>query len=68
MILAATRRLKVGGHVRSITRADLVTYRTELVVMSWNVVRSRRLITYGMIRYGCARSVRLNAKCNSMTK
>ena len=30
------------GHGRSTTRTDLVAYPTELVVISWDVVRSRR--------------------------
>ena len=36
-----------AGHGRSITRTDLVAYRTELVVMMWVVVRSRRLVKHG---------------------
>ena len=39
--------LKWAGHGRSITRTDLVACRTELVVMSWDVVHSRRLVKHG---------------------
>ena len=50
-ILVATHRLKVGGawagHGRSITRTDLVAYRTELVVMLWNVEHSRCTVKHG---------------------
>ena len=35
------------GHGLGITRTDLVAYRTELVVMSSDVVRSRRLVKHG---------------------
>ena len=34
------------GTWASITRNDLVACRTELVVMSWDVVRSLRLVKY----------------------
>ena len=39
--------LKWAGRGRSITRTDLIAYRTELVVMSWDVVRSRHLVKHG---------------------
>ena len=39
--------LKWAGHGRSITRTDLVACRTELVVMSWDVVHFRRLVKHG---------------------
>ena len=35
------------GHGLGITRTDLVAYRTELVVMSSDVMRSRRLVKHG---------------------
>ena len=38
---------KWAGHGRNITRTDLVAYRTELVVMSWDVVHSWRLVKTG---------------------
>ena len=34
------------GHGWSITRTDLVAYRTELIVMLWDVVHSRRLVKH----------------------
>ena len=37
------------------TRTDLVAYRTELVVMSWDVVRSRRLVKHGELPTGYLR-------------
>ena len=33
--------------MRSITRTNLVACRTELVVMSWDVMHSRRLVKHG---------------------
>ena len=39
--------LKWAGHGRSITSTDLVAYRTELVVISWDVLCSRRHVKHG---------------------
>ena len=39
--------LKWAGHGRNITRSDLVACRTELVVMLWDAVHSRRLVKHG---------------------
>ena len=43
-ILVASRS---KGHGWSITRTDLVACRTKLVVMSWDVMHSRRLVKHG---------------------
>ena len=32
---------------------DLVAHRTELVVMSWDVMRSRRLVKWGELSTSC---------------
>ena len=37
----------------SVTRTDLVAYHTELLVMSWDVVRSRCLVKYGELPMSC---------------
>ena len=37
----------MGRAGQSITHTDLVAYRAELVVMSWDVVRSRHLVKLG---------------------
>ena len=46
-ILVASRLLKWAGHGQSITRTDLVAYRTELLVMLWDVVHSQRVVKHG---------------------
>ena len=45
-ILVATCRFKLGGAWVGINRTDLVTYHTELVVMSLNVVHSCKLLQH----------------------
>ena len=35
-----------AAHGRSITRTDLVAYRTEVVVMSWDVMHSLHLVIH----------------------
>ena len=47
--------LKWAGHGRSKTLTDLVAYHTELVhvVMSQDVVRSRRLVKHGELPTSC---------------
>ena len=46
--LVATRSMSWKG-CESITRTGLVAYRTELVVMLWDVVHSRRLGKHGQL-------------------
>ena len=46
-VLATCHLLKWVGHGRSITLSDLVAYSIELVVMSWDVMCSRRLVKHG---------------------
>ena len=48
-ILIATHSSLPSKSGWSITPTDLVAYRTELIVMLWDVVLSRHLLKYGVL-------------------
>ena len=52
-ILVATLSNSPSKSGRSITRMDLVAYRKELVLMSWDVVRSWRLVKWDKLSTCC---------------
>ena len=61
--LATTRRLKWEERKSHRSRSALVDCRTDLVLMSWLLVRSRRLAKHGDIARVATRCVRVATSC-----
>ena len=66
--LATTRRLKWEERKSYPSRSALVDCRTDLVLMSWLLVRSRRLSKHGDIARVPTSCVRVATSCYDITR
>ena len=66
--IATTRRLKWEERKSYRSRSALVGCRTDLVLMSWLLVRSRRLAKHGDIARVATSCVRVATSCYDMTR
>ena len=66
--IATTRRLKWEERKSYRSRSALVDCRTDLVLISWLLVRSRRLAEHGDIARVPTSCVRVATSCNDITR